>query len=208
MAAYFPRGVKRFQSIKKKFQHDLVGVTTNGAQGIVFVTNQELTHRERNEVRKAAKATPVELFHLERITAILDSPPMAGIREQFLGIRADESDMAAGMDGIRDELLRSRRHLESLQTGGDGFCYWMLYHFDMDGSFARDFVIIRKGDYPLYDVRLRIMDMDAGRDVLERPLGEMNAPADVLRLTWPLPDHAYYRVFFHAKMEAGIRISS
>jgi hypothetical protein len=60
-------------------------------------------------------------------------------------------------------------------------------------------VIIRKGDYPLYDVRIRIRDMDVSRDVFERPLGEINAQADYLIVKWPLPSSVYYRVFCHAR---------
>jgi hypothetical protein len=98
-----------------------------------------------------------------------------------------------------DALLRGQKHLESLQTGGDSYAFFMLCHFDMQGSFARNFVIIRRGEYPLYDVRIRIRDMDVGRDVLERPWGEINAPADYLIVKWPLAPSVYYRVFFHAR---------
>jgi hypothetical protein len=54
----------------------------------------------------------------------------------------------------------------------------MLYHFDMTRALARNFVIIRRGEYPLYDSRMRIRDMDASRDVLNRNWGEINSPAD------------------------------
>lgn len=86
MAAYFPRGQQSFSAIKKKFIDDLDGVATNNAQGLVFVTNQELRLSERAELLGAAGATEVELYHLERTASVLDKPGMAGIRKQFLGI--------------------------------------------------------------------------------------------------------------------------
>jgi hypothetical protein len=41
--------------------------------------------------------------------------------------------------------------------------------------------------------------MDMLKDVLDKSWGEINAPADYLLLQWPLPESAYYRVFFHAR---------
>lgn len=87
MAVYFPRGKVKFSAIKQKFQHDLQGVANNGAEGIVFVTNQELTLEERKTLRRHAAPTPVDLVHIERIIAILDKPDMASVRRQFLSIQ-------------------------------------------------------------------------------------------------------------------------
>lgn len=87
MAVYFPRGQKIFNKIKEKFAEDLLGVSKNSADGIAFVTNQELKLGEREDLKSIGENFEVELFHLERITAILDTPEMAQIREQFLDIR-------------------------------------------------------------------------------------------------------------------------
>ena len=43
----------------------------------------------REDIKTLATPTVVELYHLERITAILDAPGMAKIREQFLDIEAE-----------------------------------------------------------------------------------------------------------------------
>ena len=86
MAVYFPRGQEKFESIRDKLLHDLEGVARNGADGLVFVTNQELTLGERKTLKDLADHTVVELYHLERVTAILDQPHMASVREQFLEI--------------------------------------------------------------------------------------------------------------------------
>jgi predicted ATP-binding protein involved in virulence len=88
MAVYFPRGQQDIGNIKKKFAADLAGVAKNGAVGIAFVTNQELTLGERASLRKLCEPNLLEVFHLERITVILDQPRMASVRQKFLFIDA------------------------------------------------------------------------------------------------------------------------
>jgi hypothetical protein len=101
---------------------------------------------------------------------------------------------------VDPSMARMQQRLEGLQTGGDTFAYWMLYYFDMSASVAKDFVIIRQGQYPLYDLRIRIRDMDVGRDVFNTSWGEISAPAEYLpHIRWQLGPSVYYRVFFHAR---------
>jgi hypothetical protein len=85
MAAFFPLGKKKFSEIKNKFLEDLrkARKKKRGA-GLAFVTNQALSNSEKNQLKQGAGRTPVELYHLERITAILDQPSMAPVRKQFL----------------------------------------------------------------------------------------------------------------------------
>ena len=86
MAAYFATGPKNFKSVLKKAQGDSKGVKLNNAYGLVFITNQELSLTERNKLKKAL-GVPVDLYHLEKIVAILDQPHLNSLRYQFLGIR-------------------------------------------------------------------------------------------------------------------------
>jgi hypothetical protein len=86
MAVYFPRGQKDFNDIKNKFLSDLEGVKANNADALAFITNQELRIAERKKLHESAENIDVELFHLERITTILDKPEMYYVRKQFLGI--------------------------------------------------------------------------------------------------------------------------
>ncbi len=79
-ASFFPRGQQCFSKIKKKYSDDLDGVAKNNANGIVFVTNQELTLSEREKLKEEAGNIKVDLFHLERIASIIDSPGCYGIR--------------------------------------------------------------------------------------------------------------------------------
>lgn len=207
MAVYFPRGQQEFKPIRKKFEEDLEGVSKNFAVGMAFVTNQELRLSEREELKTLAGSTKVDLFHLERTTTLLDRPSMAGVRKQFLSI---DFSLDTVQEAVKAEVAILQKRLEALQTGGDTFCYWMLYHFKLepegDGlgilgekwNIARQFVIIRKGEYPLYDVSFRIFDMDTSQEV-HHHLGELNSPAAAIGVEWPLEPVVYKRVFFHAR---------
>ena len=181
VAVYFPRDQQTLPTIKSKLQSDYAGVAKHDAHGMVFVCNQELTDSQRDELR-ASVSGPLELYHLERVTAVLDQPRMGPVRRQF------------GVE-LQDDAYR----LEALQTGGDTYAYLMLYHFDMTENIAQNFVVIRKGEFPLYDLRIRLYDVDRGVDVLSLNWGECNSPADYKMVKWPLPDSVYYRVTFHAR---------
>lgn len=101
MAVYFPRGQQTFNHVKEKFVDDFKGVEANGAEAFAFVTNQELRRAERRELIKAV-ARPVEIFHLERLVAILDQPRMYAVRRQFLSIDPPDGtlDRAARLDEL------------------------------------------------------------------------------------------------------------
>lgn len=88
VAVYFPRGQQSFTTIASKFADDLAKAATHDPEGLVFVTNQELRLGERDDLRSLgeAQAITVDLFHLERIAGILDRPPMAPVRRQYLDI--------------------------------------------------------------------------------------------------------------------------
>lgn len=196
IAVYFPRGQKAFSEIEKKFLADLKGATKNSADGFAFVTNQELRLAERKELVDKAKPIKVELFHLERVALVLDQPNMAPVRMQFLGIDFTEEALRKEIESTKSEILVK---LEGLQTGGDTFCYAMFYDFDLKQAIARNFVFIRSGKYPLYDVRYRLHDFDARKDLVREDIGELNSPADFKMVKWPLRDEHYYRFFFHAR---------
>lgn len=197
MAVYFPTGQKSIKEIKKKFLADCKGVIKNSKSRIVFVTNQALTLSERENLIKSANLIDVDIFHLERITTILDDPKMANIRQQFLGI--DFEHISKVVNQSTNKILDSQKHLEYLQTGGDSFCYLTLYHFDMSSSVAQNFTIIREGSYTLFDLRIRIVDMDENKDIFNRQWGEMSAPAEYELAKWLLRPSVYYRVFFSAR---------
>jgi len=116
MAAYFPRGQQTLGTIKSKLLQDLVGVAANGAHALAFVTNQELPLAERESLVSAAGDIPVELYHLERITTILDAPPMASVRKQFLGISSADEDRLLALQ-IAEVEARVRIHPRIVPAG-------------------------------------------------------------------------------------------
>jgi hypothetical protein len=91
MAVYFPRGSKKMSDIKVKLREDVFAASKHNPVGVAFVTNQELKIAQRQQLQKIASPCRLEVFHLERITLILDSPQMAGVRKQFLGIESVDS---------------------------------------------------------------------------------------------------------------------
>lgn len=112
-AAYFPRGKKTEGAVRKKFSADLQGVKNNQAQGLAFVTNQELSLSTRQELVNVAGDTTIELYHLERLSAILDSPSCYGIRLEFLDIEMTKEEQIAFMaahdrviEGIQEGMAR------------------------------------------------------------------------------------------------------
>jgi hypothetical protein len=104
LAAYFPRGQQTSKDLKDKFLDDLRGVEANKADAFAFVTNQELRRAERRDLERGV-GCPVEIFHLERVVAVLDQPRMHGVRGQFLGI--DAPDGALDRQQRLDELWRA-----------------------------------------------------------------------------------------------------
>jgi hypothetical protein len=104
-ACYFPRGQQTFNAIRKKFSNDLRGVAENQVEGVAFVTNQELTQAERTKLKAEAGNAEIEIFHLERITSILDSPSCYGLRLEYLDIEMSKEEQLS-LIAERDSLLK------------------------------------------------------------------------------------------------------
>lgn len=92
VAVYFPRTSQTFTTISKKFLQDFSGVSKNKVDGIVFLTNQHLTIGDRAKIKKTAKNVKVEIYHLERIASILNSPVGYGVRLEFLDIELSKTE--------------------------------------------------------------------------------------------------------------------
>ncbi len=93
MAAYFPLGQKTPATIKRKLENDIKGAKQRGATGVAFVTNQEITLADREAWEKLDPDLNVDLFHLLRVTEILNKPEYAQTREEFLDIIAGPPPM-------------------------------------------------------------------------------------------------------------------
>lgn len=88
MAVYFPPSRVTFGKVRKKVRDDAKGVSAHGARGLAFVTNQPLTVTNRRELERMLLPHILDVFHLERIGTILNTPAMHSVREQFLGVPA------------------------------------------------------------------------------------------------------------------------
>ncbi len=96
-AAYFPNREVRFAEVQKKFAADFAGVSTNGADGFVFVTNQPLSLTERAKLEDHAGNTTIEIYDLERLRVMLDSLRGVPFRQRYLGIPISGEDLVAAV---------------------------------------------------------------------------------------------------------------
>lgn len=103
-AVYFPRGQHDFSEIKNKFIHDLEGVKKNGANGIAFVTNQELRLAERKDLSEIDANVDVQIYHLERIASLLNSPQYYGVRMEFLDMEMNKEEQLAFFASQTDKM--------------------------------------------------------------------------------------------------------
>ena len=96
-AAFFPPTPQTEAQISSKFADDLEGVARNGAAGIAFVTNQRILPAQRQSLSELANSTGAtsDLFHLERVRGLLDSPRGYGLRLQYLRIPMSLEDQTA-----------------------------------------------------------------------------------------------------------------
>lgn len=127
VSVFFPRGQKSFLVIKTKFENDLKGVARNEASGIVFVTNQEMNLSEREELVSTAGEAGIDIFHLERICSILNSPACYGMRLDFLDIEMTKEEQLAfvatrdaAIERIQTSQNEILQRIEEFQTGNIG----------------------------------------------------------------------------------------
>ena len=113
-AAYFPRGQQTIKAIVGKLAEDFQGVAKNNVDGIAFLTNQELTLGERETLRDSGNGVPIDLFHLERIASILDSPQCYGLRLEFLDIEMTKEEQLAFAAQWHLALTQMKRTIETL----------------------------------------------------------------------------------------------
>jgi len=115
VAAYFPRDQQQFAVIKNKLLNDVSGISKNNADGIVFITNQELRLSERDELKDLiTEDKEVVIYHLERITSILNSPVNYGIRLEFLDIEMTKEEQLAYMASKDSLILELKNYLKQI----------------------------------------------------------------------------------------------
>lgn len=86
-AVHFPVTACSYTKSKNKFISDIKKVPRQH-RGFTFITNQHLTIKQREALEKLGndESKEVEIFHLERVRALLDAPNGYGVRLQFLRI--------------------------------------------------------------------------------------------------------------------------
>jgi hypothetical protein len=105
-AAYFPPTPPTFSDIQRKFEHDFAGVAKNGAQAFAFFVNQPVTISERQTLLNAAHGTRVEIYHLERVVALLNAPKGYGIRLEYLRIPMSEEEQWSFWSAMNTDIAR------------------------------------------------------------------------------------------------------
>lgn len=110
-AVYFPRGQQTLKTIEGKFDSDLTKAAAHAPHGLAFVTNQELRMAERAQLVESAttRGLAVDLFHVERVMAVLDDPRMSLVRKQYLDIEPGPIpiDVELHIDGAARYFVRS-----------------------------------------------------------------------------------------------------
>jgi hypothetical protein len=115
-AAYFPPTAPTFKEIKAKFVHDAAGIEANGATGMAFFVNQLLTIGEREDLRSQANECEVEIYHLERIRDLLDSPKGCGIRLEYLRIPMSDEEQWSFWSVMNADIVRKLAENELRQN--------------------------------------------------------------------------------------------
>lgn len=106
-AVFFPPTDKTFAGIKKKFVEDRAGVSRHDAEGFVFFVNEPLSLGDRAKLLQLGGPLD-EIFHLERLRHILDSPAGYGLRLEYLGREMTAEEQLAYFQVLRSEMLQQQ----------------------------------------------------------------------------------------------------
>lgn len=213
MAVYFTREPVDFRDIETKFRDDAKGIAKNGAQGMVFFTNNKLTISERDALSSTVleAGCDVDIYHRERIRLLLDDPRGYGTRFRFLGIPMSATEQASFFEVYNqavlvrlDEVQRSSdekfAELRGAIDGGDTFCYLSLTWFDMKKSVAQAVMVVKKGQFAMRDMTMQVADLDALPHIIAYNIGTLSAAAQRVLPLWPLGegDRRRYNITFFA----------
>ena len=161
VACYFPRGQQTLKSTRNKIREDSEKAFARGYSAMAFVTNQEISISKRRELKSALACAETEIFHLERIVSILDSPAAYGVRLQYLGIEMGKEEQAAFVQALEDKktsdvisaLADQNKWLVDILTGGDSLPHAIFQPIQLGRDPAilpMEFTVL--GRNPLFDV--------------------------------------------------------
>lgn len=103
-AVFFPATHQTFANVRKKFIEDRIGVDRHSADGFVFMVNQPLTLSERQELRNIGGSLD-EIYHLERLRSVLDSPQGYGLRLEFLRRSMSVEEQIAFFSTLKQDIV-------------------------------------------------------------------------------------------------------
>ena len=137
-AAYFPTTEPTLTEIRAKFLRDFAGVAANNADGFAFFTNQHLTLSQRDQLISLAGETSIEIYHVERIRGLLDSPKGCGIRLEYLRIAMTEEEQIAFWSAmnydVTRKLLQNEQRLAGMDAKLDQIVRTMTMVLDLRGQ--------------------------------------------------------------------------
>jgi fido (protein-threonine AMPylation protein) len=105
-AVHFPPTHPSFADVRSKFVSDFEGVARNGASAFAFFVNQPLSLAQPQDLSGLTGGIETEIYHLERIRGILDSPKGYGARLEFLRIPMTPEEQLALWSALNYDLIR------------------------------------------------------------------------------------------------------
>ena len=118
VGCYFAREPKDFSDTKSKFVNDYSGVASyndrfkagfagfNEIKGFVFFTNQHLTlHQRETLISLCDPKKRIEIYHLERITVLLNQPINVTHRFDYLGIPVSPAAHVSFLADMQKKLI-------------------------------------------------------------------------------------------------------
>ncbi len=113
-----------------------------------------------------------------------------------------------------DEIASLNREIAASVTGGESFCYLAMASLGVAETNTAILTIVQQGEYPLYDISVNIMDLQAFRRANEAgqieqmgqyqtnlQVGNMSSGSAMPIANWQLPDtnEQDYNIFFNAR---------
>lgn len=137
-AVFFPPTEQMFNQVETKFASDLAKAKAHNRNGFVFMTNQRLTRGQRKTLIEAAadEKQECDVYDVERMRSVLDSPEGYGVRVAYLRISMTPEEQVAFFasreNHLADEMAEHTRHmhmvlrhLEHIRAGQDFVAHTM-----------------------------------------------------------------------------------
>ncbi len=175
---YFSKDSQTFHKIKKKFLEDFTGVSKHGVDGFVFVTNQDLTVKQRDELK--SQSNNIEIYHLERIVSLLNSPVCYGIRLEYLDISLTTADQIAyfaerdkSVENFTSLLMELTNSINSIRDNQSSIPVEELMDFKslLNGIVGNTNALSLIGGSPIDKLTVPINDLREFRNILEKIVG-------------------------------------